>query len=116
MLFIHPMWDSESQRIGKQRCTPTGYNIHVIAGLIGFAGLLLLHVEAVILAWEGLTGTFHAAHLWLLAVPFCLGVISEVLFQYSWWLALRKGFRYDPERLEASWMEAGERRSYKYPD
>jgi hypothetical protein len=48
-------------------------------------------------------------------VPFGLGIVSEVMFQYSWWLALRKGFRYDDERREASWLEAGERRKYKYP-
>jgi hypothetical protein len=49
------------------------------------------------------------------AVPFGLGVASEVLIQLSWWLALRRGFRYDAERREASWLEAGERRTYKCP-
>lgn len=51
---------------------------------------------------------------WLLAAPFGLGIVSEVLFQYSWWLALRKSFRYDYERREATWLEAGERRTNKY--
>jgi hypothetical protein len=115
MLFIHPMWDHESQRIGKQKCTPTGYALHVIAELIGFLGLLFLFAVPVILAWSWLAGTFHASLWWLFAVPFGLGIVSEVLFQYSWWLALRKGFRYDYERSEASWLEKGERRTYKYP-
>jgi hypothetical protein len=116
MLFIHPMWDHESQRIGKQKCTPMGYAIHVIAELIGFMGLLLLLVAPVVWVWKGFAGTFHISLLWLLGMPFCLGIISEVLYQYSWWLALRKGFHYDYERCEASWVEAGGRRSYKYPD
>lgn len=41
MLFIHPMWDNESQRIGKRKCTPAVYALHAIAEMIGFAGLLI---------------------------------------------------------------------------
>ena len=114
MLFIHPMWDNESQRIGKQQCTPIGYAFHMIADWIGFAGLLLLLATPVILLWKWFAGTFHLSLLWLFAAAFCLGIISEVLYQYSWWMALRRGFKYDYERREASWMEAGERRTYKY--
>jgi hypothetical protein len=114
MLFIHPMWDHESQRIGKRKCTPIGYAIHVIADLFGFVGLVLLFVVPLVLVLKRMAGTFNALLLWLLAAPFSLGIISEVLYQYSWWLALRKGFHYDYQRCEASWVEAGERRSYKY--
>ena len=46
MLFIYPMWDNESQRIGKQKCTPKGYNLHVIAELLGFIGLLVVSVTS----------------------------------------------------------------------
>ncbi len=48
MLFINPMWDNESQRIGKQKCTPLGYRLHKIfiyalAGLLfGLAGMMQL--------------------------------------------------------------------------
>ncbi|MFL5330499.1 MAG: hypothetical protein ACJ8C4_16470 [Gemmataceae bacterium] len=115
MLFIHPMWDHESQRIGKQKCTPAGYALHVIAELIGFLGLLLLLAVPAFLVWRWLAGTFHATLWWLFAVPFAIGVVSEVLFQLSWWLALRRGYRYDVERCEASWLEVGQRRTYKYP-
>ena len=108
------MWDNESQRIGKQKCTPIGYRLHVIAELTGFVGLLLLLAAAVVLIFKWLAGTFHASLLWLLAVPFFLGIVSEALFQFSWWLALRKGFHYDYERREASWTDAGERRSYRH--
>jgi hypothetical protein len=114
MLFIHPMWFSESQRIGNQKCSPTGYRLHVIADLIGFLGLLLLFVVPAVLVSEWVSGTFHGSHFWLFAVPFGLGMVSELLFQYSWWLTLRKGFHYDYERDEASWMEAGGRRTYNH--
>src|SRR5688572_13576293 len=33
MPFINPMWDSESERIGKQKCTRLGYALHEIPGL-----------------------------------------------------------------------------------
>src|SRR5205814_931767 len=115
MLFIHPMWFDESQRIGKQKCTPAGYALHVIADMIGFLGLLFLFAVPAVMVWKWWTDTFDSSLFWLFAVPFGLGVVSEVLFQFSWWLALRKGFRYDYHRSEASWMEAGERRTYKYP-
>jgi hypothetical protein len=115
MLFIHPMWHHESQRIGKQKCTAAGYALHVIAEMIGFVGLLLLFALPALLVWEWLAGRFRGEFLWPLAVPFGVGVVSEVLFWYSWWLALRKGFRYDYDRCEASWRETGTRRTYKYP-
>jgi hypothetical protein len=114
MLFIHPMWDHESQRIGKQLCAPAGYALHVVAELIGFGGLIMLLATPFVLAWRGVVGTFQTADLWLLAVSFAFGVVSEVLFQYSWRLALKRGYHYDAERCEASWLEAGERRTYKY--
>src|SRR5262249_15709807 len=115
MLFIHPMWDHESQRIGKQKCPPVGYALHVIGEMIGFFGLLLLFVVPGVLVWKWWAGTFERLLFWLVAVPFGLGMVSEILVQCSWYLALRKGFKYDYERCEASWMDAGERQTYKYP-
>jgi hypothetical protein len=115
MLFIHPMWHHESQRLGKQKCTPAGYALHVIAEMIGFLGLLLLFGMPAFLIWQWLNDAFQAKLLWLLALPPVIGVVSEGLFQFSWWLARRKGFRYDYDRCEASWLEQGERRTYKYP-
>jgi hypothetical protein len=115
ILFINPMWDNESERVGKQKCTPIGYAIHEVADLIGFAGLLLLLIVPAFLAWKWLAGMFYTSLLWLLAVPFCFAILSKALYHYSWWLALRKGFHYDCERREASWIEAGERRTYKHP-
>ena len=90
MLFIHPMWSHESQRIGKRLCTPMGYALHVIAEGIGFLGLLFLLAVPATLGWTWFAGTFGAGLWWLFTVPFGLGIVSEVLFQYSWWLAWRK--------------------------
>jgi hypothetical protein len=108
------MWDHESERLGKRMCTPVGYALHVIAELIGFLGLLFLLVIPGVLSWHWFDGTFRTAFWQLLLIPFGLGVISEVLFRFSWRLARRKDFRYDPERCEASWREAGERRTFTF--
>lgn len=113
MLFIHPMWDSESQRIGKQRCTPIGAALHAIADLLGFIGLLLFPLILGVWIWKGFKGTFHWSTLWLLAVPFGVGIVSEMMYQFSWWLALRKGWQYNDGR-EASWMENGTRVAFRY--
>lgn len=114
MLFIYPMWDNESQRIGKQKCTPVGYKLHGLAELLGFVGLALLLVAGAYLAYRNSVGTFHPSLLWLLGVPFGIGFIGEALYWYSWRLAAKKGFRYDYETREASWNEEGRRCVYKW--
>jgi len=114
MLFIYPMWDHESERIGKQKCTPLGYWLHGLADLIGFIGLLLFLGVGVYLAYRGLSQSFHASLFWLLAIPFGFGFIGQVLHQLSWGLAYRRSFEYDYEKAEASWVENGERVSYKW--
>jgi hypothetical protein len=114
MFFIRPMWDSETERIGKRKCTPVGSALHAIADLLGFVGLVLLVIVIGYLYYRRLTGTFRTPLLWLLAAPFGLDGIGQVLYHYSWVLARRVGFRYDPRRGEASWDEAGHRQSFQY--
>lgn len=114
MFFMYPMYDHESQRIGKQRCTPLGYRLHVIAELLGFIGLLLLLGIGVYLGYRWYTNAFHSFLLWLLIIPFALGFIGNCLYWYSWRLAVKKGFCYDYETREASWVEGGERRVYRW--
>jgi uncharacterized membrane protein YbhN (UPF0104 family) len=109
------MWDHESQRIGKQLCTPIGYALHGIAEWIGLVGLLLLLLAPVVVGYQLALESFRSTQLWLFGIAFGMGIISEVMFQFSWWLAARRGYHYDYERCEASWWEAGERRTYKYP-
>ena len=113
-VFIFPMWDNESQRIGKQKCTPWGYIFHGIAELLGFIGLLLLLGIGVYLGYRGLSGTFRASLFWLLAVPFGIGLVSQAVYHFSWVLAVKRGFEYDYDKREASWIENGERVTYSY--
>lgn len=100
-------------KLGAGRQTPL-FRVIDRTRKLQLRNVFLLAVPAVLL-WRWFAGTFHASLWWLFAVPFGLGAVSEVLFQLSWWLALRRGFRYDCERCEASWLEAGERRTYRYP-
>ena len=114
MLFIYPMWDHESQRIGKQKCTPYGDRLHGLAELLGFVGLLVLLAFAIYLACRWNDGTVHRSLWWALAFPLAVGLVAEGLYWYSWRLASHKGFHYDYQRCEASWMEKGERRVYRW--
>ena len=116
MLFINPMWDNEAERIGKQRCTPLGYALHRISDLLGFIALLLLFGIVAYLGYRGIVGTFHSSLLGLFPIPFGLASIGSILYRISWVLAHRRGFRYDYEAREASWLEHGQRRTYKYND
>jgi len=116
MLFINPMWDNEAQRIGKQRCTRLGYALHALSDLIGSVALVLLLSTVASLGYRGIIGTFRAGLLWLLAIPFGAAVVGSILYQLSWVVAYRRGFHYDYDSREASWLEDGQRRTYKYND
>ena len=112
MLFIHPMWDSETQRLGKKACTPGGYALHVFAEGIGFLGFAILAISGAVWLWKWLAGSPRGLATTGLVLALVSGVASEVMFQLSWWLALRRGFQYDGH--EASWSEHGSRRSYRF--
>jgi hypothetical protein len=115
-VFINPMWDNEAERIGKQRCTPVGYALHVTSDLLGLFALLLLLGVVAYLAFRGIFGTFHASLLWLIAIPLVLAIIGTSLYRISWVLADRRGFHYDYEARQASWLVDGQRQTYKYGD
>jgi hypothetical protein len=114
MIFINPMWYNESERIGKQMCAPLGYKLHGISDGLGFLGLLLFVGTLAYLAYAGFTGSFHIRLLWLLTIPLGIGIIGSMLYRYSWTLADRKQWSYDYENREASWMEDGQRRTFKW--
>ena len=114
MLFLYPMWDNESERLGLKRCTSLGYALRCVAELLGFVGLLIL----IILAWNlGILlvkRSFCKAHLYLLLIPFGIGIISEIIYQIGYMIARHKNFDYNYEKTEASWIENGDRKTYKY--
>lgn len=112
-IWFPPIWDSESERIGKQKCTPLGARLHGISDLFGFMSLLSLPTVLVTLLFEVFRGTFQRHSLWLLIVPYVFTNIARCLYSYSWNLADRKGFRLDDNRV-ASWIEDGEERTFKY--
>jgi len=114
-MFINPMWDSESQRLGKQKCTPRGYRLHLVSDLVGFFALFLLLATFVYLRFRSALGSFHESLWWLLAVPLAVALGGTLLHRYSWQLAERKGFQYDYETCEASWLEDGQKIVFKWP-
>ena len=114
MLFIHPMWDHESQRIGMQKCYPLAYDIHAIGELIGFLGLLALFVTIAGMAYLRTVGGFTDQSWWFLAVPFGIGIVSEALVLASWAMVKRRGFKYDYDKTEASWDRDGQPVVYRY--
>jgi hypothetical protein len=115
-MLIPRMWSDEVERIGKQKCTPFGYALQGVGELIGFAGLLMLLASPVYFIYRGIAGTFHWSLLWLLLVPIGVGVLDTFIVGISWRLARRKQFKYDYERRESTWYEAGEKCSFTYAD
>lgn len=115
-MFIPRMWFDEVERIGKQRCTPFGYALQGFGELVGFVGLLMLLGVPIYLVYRAIAGTFSWPLLWLLAVPFAVGIVGSLLVQFSWFLAQRKQFRYDYERRVSSWIEGGQERTFTYAD
>jgi len=106
------MWDNESQRIGKQKCTPWGYTLHGVAELLGFIGLLFLFGLLVYFIYRSVVQSFQTSLFWLLVIPFGVGIVSRALYDFSWALAVKKGFSYDYDKREASWIENDERVTY----
>lgn len=115
-MFIPRMWFDEVERVGKQRCTPLGYALHLIGELIGFVGLLSLLVVPLYLSYAAVVGTFRWTLLWLLVVPFAIGVVGSAIVGCSWSLAYRKRFHYDYERRMSTWVESGEEQAYTFAD
>ena len=108
MLFLHPMWDSESQRIGMKKCWPLAYFVHGVGELIGFLGLLALGLLFGYMVW---TNSFS----WLLvAIPFAMGMLSEFMVQVGWRMVFAREFSYDGAEREASWAQNGQRVAYRY--
>lgn len=112
MIFIHPMWDNENQRLGLKRCTPLGYAIICIGDLVGFLGLLTLIAYPVYLIYRLTFGQFSPQLLLLFFIPITIGILGRVLYEFGWRLALRKQFNYDYGSRSAHWNDAGTLQSF----
>lgn len=110
-MFFPPIWHSESERIGKQKCTRIGYALHNFADMLGLCGLITFMISLVRLVPGLFFDSPEERRLWLYCLLFAivLGIMADVLRRFSWRLATRKGFQYDHARSEASWIENGER-------
>ena len=112
MIFIHPMWDSENQRLGLKQCTPLGYMLVGVGDVVGMLlGTVALISCGVYLTYQLIAGRFSSGLLWLLLIPVGLGVLGRVIFEAGWLLARRRRFRYDSARV-VRWNEGGEIRTY----
>jgi hypothetical protein len=114
MLFIHPMWDNESQRIGMLKCWKAAYLVHGYGEVIGFIGILVLLGTVGYMIYVASFGSFSYTTWLLLCVPFGFGVVSEIMVQASWSMVARRGFDYDYNSRISSWIENGERVEYTY--
>jgi len=115
MFFVFPIWDSQSQRNGMMRCTPFGYILQAIARILGSIGFLLFPgIFIFLIVCKIVFGKFDSSLYWLFSLPFAFGLIAEILFLSAWYLAGKKGFDYDYEKREASWVENGKQIKYKW--
>ena len=114
MLFIYPMWDSESQRLGLKACTPRGY-VHSLPGRGDRScWLVLLPVTGIFLIGLACLGWFHTEYFGLFLAPFAAGVLSESTMCVSRVCAKRKRFDYDAETRTASWIEQGVAQEFQW--
>ena len=112
MLFIYAMWDSENQRLGFRACTPVGYCLRGLAEMIGFVGPVFLIGTPIYTLYRVAVHSSLWRLCWLFAIPFGLGIVSQLLMWASWRLAVRKQFRYDYETRTIRWIEGGSERLF----
>jgi hypothetical protein len=89
--------------------------LHGISDVIGFIAIICLFGFSGYLAYAGVRGHFTWGMLWLLAVPFAIAIVGNIMHSYSWHLADQRHFKYDYEKCVATWVdESGNQHSYQY--
>jgi len=114
MIFIHPMWDSEGQRLGMKACTPVGYLFRSIGDLIGFSGLIMLFVIPGYLGLQSFRHRFSTHDLWLLLAPLIVGILGRVVFEIGWRMAAKKHYKYDYSTRTVTWTERGCEKAFAF--
>ena len=116
-MFVNRMWQDEVQRIGKQRCTTLGYQLHGLSDLIGLVATILFLALPCYLVYRVAQGTFAWPSLWMLLVPFAVAIVGSILHSYSWHLADIREFKYDYETRISSWRnDTGDIETFTYDD
>ena len=108
------MWDHESQRIGKQRCNPKGYQLHGISDVVGILSLLALFAFFPLkIALSKFLPSLEISNYFMF-LPFITAIIGNILHSHSWKMLEDKDFHYDPENSVVTWVENNEKVTYKY--
>ena len=108
------MWDTETERLGKMKCTKIGYNLHLLSDLLGIIGFYLLLTLVVIFAYQYFLKSSDNFQIWYFSIPFMFAIMSQIMFYISWKLAEKKSFKYNADKNEATWIEDGKIKIYKY--
>ncbi|MBH0205094.1 MAG: phage holin family protein [Nitrospira sp.] len=111
-MYITRMWFSENERMGFRACTPTGYKLVGVAGLLGFLGWVLFLLLAGVFALAGITRLVTPPTLWAFIVPIGLGAIAFVVDSYGRSMAQRRRFQCNYKPDYASWIENGVLKTY----
>ena len=111
-MYITRMWFSDNEMKGFMACTPAGYRLVQIAGLVGLLGWLLFLALVGVFAVSAITRWFQPPTLWLFALPLACRVVAMVLDVQGRSLATRKQFEYHYKPDFSSWLEDGVRRTY----
>jgi hypothetical protein len=106
------MWFSENERKAFMQCTPAGYRLVGVAGLIGLVGWVLFLVLVAVVILAGATRLFEAPTLWTFGLPIAFGVVAFVIDNVGRSFARRKHFQYYYTPDVASWQEDGMLNTY----
>lgn len=96
------------------KCWKAAYYIHGYGELMGLLGLLALLGTVGHMIYMSVFVDFSHSMLWFLCLPLGMGMISETMVQASWVMVRRRGFEYDCDNRTSSWIEDGQRVTYKY--
>jgi hypothetical protein len=106
-MYITRMWFSENERKAFMQCTPAGYRLVGVAGLIGLVGWVLFLVLVAVVILAGATRLFEAPTLWTFVLPVALGLIAFVTDTLGRSLAHRRRFQYYYMPDVATWEVDG---------
>jgi len=93
-------------------CTPAGYRLVGVAGLVGMLGWFQFLVLVAIFVLFGVTRLFEPPSPWLFALPIAFRFVAQLLDGIGRSLATRKNFEYHYKPDFASWLDGDARRTY----